>query len=179
MAERDAYEPFPNLSHRNFLQESIEVPIFVRALGLHRGARVLEVGCGRGVALPVISRMLQPTLLVGLDIEHLFLREAEARCGDRVDILACADLRAMPFPDSSFDVVIDFGTCYHVGHPRRAITEITRVLAHEGVFATETRFSQLLAHPIRTRGRRLPLRASHALRRRRHAGLWATYMKLG
>ncbi|MGH7528501.1 MAG: class I SAM-dependent methyltransferase, partial [Gemmatimonadales bacterium] len=61
------YRPFPNEGGRNWRQEHIEIPLMLRALRLPRGARLLEVGCGRGVALPALARHLAPARLVGLD----------------------------------------------------------------------------------------------------------------
>jgi protein-L-isoaspartate O-methyltransferase len=51
----DAYVAFGNVETRNTLQARIEVPLLIRALGLPRGGRVLEIGCGRGIALPVLA----------------------------------------------------------------------------------------------------------------------------
>lgn len=173
----DAYQAFPDIGRRNALQARLEVPAFVRALRLPRHAAILEIGCGRGVALPVLHRLLRPARLVGLDIDPGFLREAEARvaaAGAPVELVE-ADARALPFPTASFDVVIDFGTCYHIAHAGLAVREIARVLATGGVFATETKAAQLLSHPVRTRGRRLPLAAAPELVPRRHAVLWASY----
>jgi cyclopropane fatty-acyl-phospholipid synthase-like methyltransferase len=48
------YRPFENVETRNGLQALVEIPLMLRALPLPRGGRVLEVGCGRGVALPVL-----------------------------------------------------------------------------------------------------------------------------
>ena len=82
------------------------------------------------------------------------------------------DVRALPFPDGAFDVVIDFGTCFHVGRPGDALREITRVLAPGGIFATETKLSQLLAHPVRSKRRHLPWTASAELAPLRRTLLW-------
>src|SRR3954452_20204718 len=94
------YRPFPDHDSRNARQQRIEVPLMLRALNVPHDARVLEVGCGRGVALPAIQEHRTPTLLVGLDIDAELLSQAD---GTRAE-LVCGDVRAMPFPDESFDV---------------------------------------------------------------------------
>jgi ubiquinone/menaquinone biosynthesis C-methylase UbiE len=168
------YEPFPNVESRNVLQESVEVPALVRSLKLPLGARILEVGCGRGVALPPFAELCRPRRLVGLDVDADLLAVAEQRLRDRGvhAELVHGDVRDLPFADDSFDVVVDFGTCYHVAEPQRALNEIARVLVHRGRFVHETPLSQALAHPIRSRGR-LPWREAPRLTRDRTAVLWA------
>ena len=169
------YRPFPNEEGRNTRQASLEVPVMVRALGLPPGGRVLEVGCGRGVALPGLARLLRPCRLVGIDIEPAFLAEARARLdtGGIAAELVPGDVRRMPFPDASFDLVVDFGTCYHIARPAAALAEIARILALGGLFVHETPMSQLLSHPVRAFGRRLPWRSTDRFERRRTALLWS------
>lgn len=168
------YVPFPNEGDRNWRQEHLEIPLMLLALRLPRHARVLEVGCGRGIALPPLARRLAPSRLVGLDIDPSLLVEAEQRLRDTATgaELVLGDVRRLPFFDREFDVVIDFGTCFHVARPEEALREIARVLAPGGIFATETKLSQLLSHPIRTRGRLLPWSACPELAPRCRAGLW-------
>lgn len=179
-AEESDYRPFPDVDRRNAWQETLEVPALAWALGLPAGGRVLEVGCGRGVALPPLLRLLRPRRLTGLDIDGTLLEHARSRVrghGLAIELLE-GDVRRLPLPDASFDLVVDFGTCYHVSRRGQALSEIARVLAAGGRFVYETRASQLLSHPVRSWGRRLPWHAVPELVPERHALLWASRVKV-
>jgi SAM-dependent methyltransferase len=174
------YRPFPDVPRRNLFQAVLEVPALVRLLALPAAGDVLEIGCGRGVALPPLARLLRPRRLVGVDVDAHALALAGGRLrGEGVWAeLHCADVRALPFEDASFDVVLDFGTCYHIADQARALREIVRVLRPGGCFVSETVSSQLLSHPLRTRGRRLPWSSVPELRVERQAILWKRRRKL-
>jgi SAM-dependent methyltransferase len=178
VADQEEYRSFGNKESRNGLQERIEIPLLVRALRLPQGGRVLEVGCGRGVALPALAARLRPASLVGVDVDGSLVevaRQRVVRTGTRAEVQV-ADVRALPFEDGSFDMVIDFGTCYHVsgGVAGRlaALSEIGRVLRAEGLFVHETPVAQMLAHPVRSFGRRLPWAEMSTLVSDRRAVLW-------
>jgi SAM-dependent methyltransferase len=180
-ASAGEYQPFPDVARRNFMQEGLEVPAMVQLLGLPRGGRVLEVGCGRGVALPPLADALRPDLLAGLDIDGSLLAEAACRAAEKriAAQLYRADVRALPFPSESFDVVIDFGTCYHIAHPKRAMREVVRVLRTGGLFVAETLSSQLLSHPFRSRRKPLPWETLPELELYSQGVLWKARRKLG
>jgi ubiquinone/menaquinone biosynthesis C-methylase UbiE len=177
--EQEEYRPFPNEEGRNSRQVQWEIPALVKALGLPRDVRILEVGCGRGIALPVLERLCAPRRLVGLDVDEELLVEAARNLrehGTEAE-LHRGDVRQMPFADEAFDVIIDFGTLYHIARSQAALDEIARVLAPGGTFVYETKASQFLSHPVRSRGRRLPALADHGLRHRRWGVLWASRTK--
>ncbi len=173
------YRPFPDEARRNFLQEWLELPLMVRALGLPTGGRVLEVGCGRGVALPTLARTLRPSRLVGIDYDAALLTRARQRLGESNTTaeLHWADVRALPFLDAAFDLVLDFGTCYHISGSTRALAEIARVLTPGGLFVEETPVSQVLSHPVRSFGRRVPWGSEPGLVRGASRLLWSTHVR--
>lgn len=173
------YQAFPNTEARNWNQEMIEIPLMCLLLDLPIGGRVLEVGCGRGIALPPLTRKLAPRSLTAIDIDAELVAEAVDHAEKRgvSAIVQRADVRRLPFGGGSFDLVVDFGTCYHIDQPDRALAEIERVLVPGGFLVYETVAAQLLSHPIRSFGRRLPWRAIPTLLPDRHAGLWATRRK--
>ncbi len=150
-----------------------------RLLGIPSGKRALIVGCGSGVALSPLARLCVPVSVTGIDIDRDMLIEAAQRL-DGLGVpanLVTADVRAMPFPDRSFDVVVDFGTCYHISDPGRALCEVSRVLASGGLFAHETPAAQVLAHP-RGSIEQLPWEAEPSLAPGPTAVLWAVRTKV-
>lgn len=107
--------------------------------------RVLDVGCGRGLMLVGAARRLTSGRATGIDIwqaEDLSGNRPEATLenarlegvADRVEIRT-ADMRKIPFPDESFDVVVSSQAIHNVYSAqgrREAIGEIARVLAPGG-----------------------------------------------
>ena len=173
------YQTFANQEYRNALQSRLEIPALLRALPVPRGCRLLEVGCGRGVGLTELARRCRPARLVGIDIAPDLVDLAKARL-DRFGVSAelhVGDVRRLPFGDGDFDVVIDFGTCYHIDQPGAALREIARVLGAGGVFIHELPLAQLIAHPLRSGGRRLPWSECAELIGERRAGLWGSRRK--
>lgn len=126
--------------YREMLGQEVRIQAVIEALGVPEHARILEVGCGRGVALPVFSRLCKPLRLVGLDIDPGALGQAAVllqRTSTEAELVV-GDVREMPFEDDSFDVVIDFGTCFHIERPDKAVIEIARVLAPGGICIHES-----------------------------------------
>lgn len=178
------YMPFGNVEARNGLQALVEIPLMIRALRLPHRARVLEIGCGRGVALPALDDRLEPVELIGLDIDGGLLAEARIRVRNTCTYatLVEGDVRDLPFEAARFDLVIDFGTCYHVSDTMdgrgAALREVARVLNPGGLFVHETRVAQRLAHPIRSIGRHLPWAAVPSLVPDRGGVLWGVRRKV-
>jgi arsenite methyltransferase len=106
---------------------------------------VLDVGCGRGLILVGAASRLRTGRATGIDIwqaEDLTGNRPEAvlenarREGvdDRVDVYT-ADVRRMPFPDGTFDVIVSraaIHNIYSADDRERAISEIVRVLRPGG-----------------------------------------------
>jgi ubiquinone/menaquinone biosynthesis C-methylase UbiE len=175
----NTYQPFANQEWRNAIQRRIEIPLLVRTLEIPEGRRMLEIGCGRGVGLSTVAEICRPISLTGVDFDPALLAIARDRMNARsiTADLVFGDVQALPFSDESFDIVIDFGTCYHVPTPARAVAEVVRVLAPGGLFAHETRLSQMLAHPVRSLGQRIPWEQFPTLVVERRAGLWVRRSK--
>ena len=166
-------------SWRDDLHGFLEVPAMTRLLSLPTGKRVLEIGCGSGIALPALARHCKPVSPTGIDISTDALSRAAGMLREKRfnASLVHADVHRMPFIDASFDVVIDFGTCQRVADTDAVLQELARILDADGIFVHETTLGQLLAHPLWyfSHGRSslfgLPLTP------RRNAALWRSCAK--
>jgi SAM-dependent methyltransferase len=174
------YRPFPRETGRDDTHGAFEVPLMISLLDIPPGRRILEIGCGVGASLPALARLARPRRLVGVDIDAEAVRQARASAA--ASGLACevwlADVRALPFADGAFDLVVDFGTCYHIARRAAALGEIARVLAPGGRFVEESRLNQLTSHLIRGFGQTLPWRDVPTLAKRPGTMMWTVRERL-
>lgn len=182
------FQPFPEVIRRDVTQQNKEIPAMVWALGLKRGVDlIVEVGCGRGAALPAIARLLLPKELVAIDPDPELLAIARENNKHVTDKIYPGDVRRLPFADNSVDIILDFGVLYHISHSDLGLKEIARVLKPGGKFMHETRLSQFFSHPFRVakhgrygRSRTIPFIAvAGILKKDKYRGLWSTMVKAG
>lgn len=109
-------------------------------LHLRAGDRLLDVGCGRGAVLLLAAKRLPQGRAVGVDLwstkdqsgnsEGTTLRNAELEgVRERVE-LHTSDMRKLPFPDQSFDVVTSSLAIHNIPDAegrKRALEEVWRV----------------------------------------------------
>jgi phosphatidylethanolamine/phosphatidyl-N-methylethanolamine N-methyltransferase len=97
------------------------------------GGRILEVGVGTGISLPLYS---DDCRLCGVDISAPMLRKAQERVTElnlpNVEGLWVMDAERLSFPDSSFDVVVAQYVITTVPNPETTLDEFARVLKPGG-----------------------------------------------
>lgn len=105
---------------------------------LGRGpGRCLDVGCGTGVAIPVLEELGWSA--VGVDSSPGMLERARSRSDGAELHLAAAD--ALPFDDASFDAAVSIWTHTDVEDFGALLREVARVLL------PGARFAYIGAHP--------------------------------
>jgi phosphatidylethanolamine/phosphatidyl-N-methylethanolamine N-methyltransferase len=105
----------------------------IERMNLVAGERILEVGVGTGLSLPIYPCNVKIT---GIDISPEMLDQARKRkekCNlNHVETLDIMDAEAMDFPDDSFDKVVAMYVASVVPNPMRLINEMKRVCKPEG-----------------------------------------------
>jgi ubiquinone/menaquinone biosynthesis C-methylase UbiE len=102
----------------------------IAAFGLRRGATILDVGCGTGIAGGPFAANGFP--LTGVDPSEAMLAKAKEQYPNAVFVQGNAE--ALPFPNERFDVVIS-AQVFHLVDRARAIAEANRVLRPAGTIA--------------------------------------------
>ncbi len=98
-----------------------------------RGSRVLEIGSGLG---HLSGRLEQNFATNGLDVNHWAVVRSKSVV--RRTTLETASAQALPFPASSFGVVVIKHIIEHLPDPALALREISRVLEPQGVLILAT-----------------------------------------
>lgn len=102
--------------------------VLVERLCCQRGERVLEVGVGTGLSLPLYPRDVQ---VIGIDISREMLAHARTRCREErlgpLTALVRMDAEHMAFADDSFDKVAAMYVASVVPDPVRLVAEMRRV----------------------------------------------------
>jgi arsenite methyltransferase len=115
------------------------------SLDLRGDERVLDLGCGRGAVLLMVAKLVPRGRAVGVDLWKTSDQSGNALgvtkhnaelegVADRVD-LRTADMRALPFEDESFDVVLGSLAIHNIGEANgraKALDEGVRVLRPDG-----------------------------------------------
>lgn len=121
---------------------------------LRRGARVADVGCGRGAPLVLLAEAYPASTFVGYDSHHPSVEVARRRAldagvEDRVRF-EVADARA--YPADGYDLIAFFDAFHDLGDPVGAARHARRALAADGrLMLVEPMAADDLASAIATR----------------------------
>lgn len=102
------------------------------------GMRVLDIGCGPGTITADLAGLVPRGRVTGLDSAPGILARARAVAAERAlgnVEFAVGDVHALPFRAGAFDVVHAHQVLQHVGDPVRALREMRRVCAPDGIVA--------------------------------------------
>ena len=100
------------------------------------GASVLDIGCGAGYGTFELAQSGRSA--VGIDISLEAVAYSRAHYGQPNLSFVAASAAAVPFADSSFELVTGFEVIEHLADWRGLLGEARRVLRPEGVFLVST-----------------------------------------
>ena len=108
-------------------------PFVLNAINNISFNKVLDLGCGTGVILKEISSINSDVELFGLDLSENMIAKATQRLGTTAN-LSVGDAENLPYADNTFDLVCCVESFHHYPNPKKALSEINRVLKNGGLF---------------------------------------------
>ena len=100
-----------------------------------RGKEVLEVGSGRGGGSSYLARYRDAAGVTGVDFSPQAVAFSTRRHRDVPNVrFAVGDAENIPFPDASFDAVVNVESSHWYGNIARFFSEAHRVLRPGGLF---------------------------------------------
>ncbi len=123
----------------DFFDETVADSV-LKASDIKPGASVVDVGCGTGFLTRQVALMMQGTgKIVGVDLSDSMLEKAKDNLAE-LGLLEAVELRVgdaenVPVEDGFADAVVGNMILHHCPRPRRAISEMTRILKDGGRIA--------------------------------------------
>lgn len=113
----------------------------VELLRVEPGMRVLEIGIGTGLSLPLYPRGIE---LVGIDPAVNMLAKARQRVGelglDNVELVE-GDAEQIDLPDRSFDRVVASSVLSVIPNPEKSLAQMARVVRPGGLACVVSHFA--------------------------------------
>jgi len=119
-----------------FTAEDLELlKHIVGKLGVEPGMHILDLGCGTGILFDILRRIVGPEgTVTGVDFSMQMALTAHRNFPFSNVSVVDADVSALPFAASAFDMGIAFSSFPHFSDKRRAVSEIHRVLRNGARF---------------------------------------------
>jgi ubiquinone/menaquinone biosynthesis C-methylase UbiE len=112
---------------------------------------ILEIGCGRGGGLAFLTKLLKPSSATGIDLDPTAVEFCNKHWGKPGLTFMQGNAQHLPFPDKSFDVIINVESSHRYEDIGMFLSEVKRLLRPNGIFLLtdfrgKDRVPELLAH---------------------------------
>jgi len=157
----DRFDPF--ILNQSPRVRSLYHGLFSKFLGGQTSKRLLDAGCGTGIYFDVLSQFAEH--IEAVDASPEMIHVARAYCKDTGLISIhphVGSAEALPYPNESFDTVIELDVLHHVPDLGKTLAEIHRVLQPGGRFLV---FEPNICNPLMFLAHLLPPEERRALRR--------------
>jgi len=155
--EVEAYSSAAAQAHLNTIDDTLVEHALRLVKGRERG-RALDIGTGPGQIVIKLARRLTQWKFVGVDRSPGMIAQAQANLASAGSEVAgrvefqVADGNRLPFPDSSFDLVLCNSVLHHLAEPEKLLSEIARLASPSGaILLRDLRRPGRFAYPLHIR----------------------------
>ncbi len=98
---------------------------------------ILDIACGMGYGSSFLTKF-RPKTVIGVDVSKKAIREGKGFFDAEFLELLIGDATTNAFQDNTFDTVISFETIEHIKNYEKFLSEMKRVMKHNGTFIVST-----------------------------------------
>lgn len=109
----------------------------IEGLNPQQGDKILDLGCGTGYYLFLLSSLPVRLNLIGLDNDDRAVNEAKNFLSKKIKFII-SDCHKLPFKDGTFDKVVASEVLEHLDDDLNALKEIRRILKPNGILVIST-----------------------------------------
>lgn len=97
---------------------------------------LLDLGCGTGLELDEIFKLLPDIEVTGIDLTRAMLERLREKHPDKKLDLICGDYFSVDFGENRFDCVVSFQTMHHFAHEKKTelYGKIRKALKNNGAY---------------------------------------------
>jgi 2-polyprenyl-6-hydroxyphenyl methylase/3-demethylubiquinone-9 3-methyltransferase len=111
---------------------------FERYVPNWKGIKVLDIGCGGGLACEFLAKRGANVSGIDLSLNSIKVAQEHAKKSNLQIDYQCGVAEDLPYEENTFDVVVCFDVLEHVEDWEKVICEIYRVLNKNGIFLFDT-----------------------------------------
>ncbi len=111
---------------------------FERYVPNWEGIKVLDIGCGGGLACEFLAKRGANVSGIDLSLNSIKVAQEHAKKSNLQIDYQCGVAEDLPYEENTFDVVVCFDVLEHVEDWEKVICEIYRVLNKNGIFLFDT-----------------------------------------
>jgi ubiquinone/menaquinone biosynthesis C-methylase UbiE len=105
----------------------------VSQMNINENYNILDIGCGGGEFIRIVSKKYRNIKLFGIDISEDAIEIAIKNNRNENIIFSKSDIGKMPFENNYFNIVTAFQTYYHWNNIKNNLKEIYRILNNNGI----------------------------------------------
>lgn len=105
----------------------------IEGLDIKEGDEILDLGCGDGYYLYLLSNLPIKLSLMGYEFDKSVLKNTQKNLVNKKIRLIQGDIQKMPFKDKSHKKVILTEVLEHIPDDKKALAEIYRILDSDGI----------------------------------------------
>lgn len=105
----------------------------IKEIDPHDSDNIMDLGCGTGYYLFLLSSLPVKLNLIGLDSDKKALEEAKESLKNRKIRFILGDSHKLPFKENTFDKIVASEVLEHLDNDEKALKEMYRVLKRGGV----------------------------------------------